>query len=129
MDGETNLTDAVPLYDLTADTTPFARRTDRAGDIAWTVHTPRLEITATETPGVLTVWADTVTPNLKTFRFAASGKEPVLLPGDGTDPDSRRALFTWRLAPGLNTLSVTSLNRFDREGRAATASVEWKPQP
>jgi hypothetical protein len=116
--------------------TPFERdahqplSTDRVGDINWCLHVPRLFLTASEQKGTLTVLADTVTPNLQAFRFAASGKEPVLLPGDGADPDSRRALFTWKLEPGVNTLSVTTLNAFDREGKAATVSVEWKqPQP
>lgn len=108
----------------------YSWKTDRAGDINWTVQTPHLYLTASETPGQLTVTADTVTPNLQSYRFAASGREPVLAPGDGIDPDSRRAVYLWRLEPGVNTLSVTTLNRFDRESRAATVSVEWKnPSP
>ncbi len=107
----------------------YSWKTARAGDINWTVHTPHLILTASETPGLITVTADTVTPNLQLFRFAASGRDPALLPGEGTDPDSRRAVYTWRLEPGANTLSVTTLNRFEREGRAATVSVEWKPVP
>jgi hypothetical protein len=105
----------------------YSWKTDRAGDVNWTVHTPRLGLTASETPGLLTVTADTVTPNLHAYRFAPSGRDPVLVAGEGDDPDSRRAVYLWRLEPGANTLSVTTLNRFGREGRAATVSVEWKP--
>jgi hypothetical protein len=105
----------------------YSWKTDRVGDVNWTVHTPHLYLTASESAGELTVLADTVTPNLKSFRFAASGRDPVLVPGEGADPDSRRALYVWKLTPGINTLSVTTLNRFEREGRAATVSVDWKP--
>lgn len=126
LDAGSNVTDGIPPYDLDIQAGPFTRRSDRAGDIAWSVHQAQLVLTCTETPGVLSVAADTVTPNLKSFRFAASGQDPVIVPGDGADPDSRRARFTWRLAPGMNTLSVTTVNRFDRDGRAATVCVEWK---
>ncbi|MFO7534247.1 MAG: hypothetical protein R6X19_00945 [Kiritimatiellia bacterium] len=87
---------------------------------------PYLILTASETAGVITVLAETVTPHLQSFRFAASGRDPAQLPGEGPDPDSRGAAYAWRLEPGVNTLCVTTVNRFGREGRPATVTVEWK---
>ena len=90
---------------------------------------PRLLLTCTETPGVLAVSARAGAPALKAFRFAPSGQTPVLLPGDGTEGDSRRVSYAWQLTPGPNTLSVTILDTADRDGQAATVSVDWKQPP
>ena len=73
-------------------------------------------VTATETPDAVTVIADTVTPNLKGFQYRLNGGDWRTEPGQGTDPHSRRAVFTWPLAAGTNTLEIKPCNVFDRDG-------------
>jgi hypothetical protein len=94
------------------------------GEAGQVSNTPHLILTASETAGVIAVLAETVAPQIQSFRFAASGRDPALLPGEGPDP--RGAAYAWRLEPGVNTLSVTTANGIGREGRPATVTVEWK---
>lgn len=93
---------------------PF--KTDRAGDLYWTINQAALDITVTEKPGVLTVTADTVTPNFDAFLYRVNSGKWQRLPVPGPDPDSRCGSFTWNVAEQRSTLRVKTVNLFGREG-------------
>ena len=82
-----------------------------------------VSLTATERLGELSVLLDTVTPNLKGYLYRLDGGEWQLLPGEGDDPHSRRAAFTWKLRRGENTLEVKPQNAFGRDGMVSRAVV------
>jgi len=101
----------------------FTWTTNREGDIDWTVNTVHFTLTATEDPSKLDVMLDTVTPNLKEFQYRIGEGKGTSLKGEGDDPHSRRAQFTWNLNNGENRIEVRPVNLFGREGVVSSVVV------
>jgi len=102
----------------------YTWRTNRGGDINWTVNQAAITLTATEDPGKLAVTIDTVTPNLKGFIVRVDDGKERLLRGEGRDPNSRRASFTWQLKAGVNRFEARPQNVFGRDGIVSKVVIE-----
>jgi sugar lactone lactonase YvrE len=101
----------------------YSRRTNRTGDIDWTVNTVEMSLTATERPDEVAVTLDTVTPNFKAFVYRFNDGPWQTTAGDGSHPDERTGTLSWKLAPGKNTIEVQPRNAFDRDGVASRATI------
>ena len=88
----------------------------RAQDVDWKLNWTHIYLSRTEKPNQLRVHLDTETPNLKSFRkqVGKSGKDQPC-----------PATFLWDLLPGKNSLTVRSVNQWDREGTPSHVVVEW----
>jgi len=102
----------------------YSLKSDRVGDFYWTPNRVHLTLTATRRPDVLTVTADTFTPNLKALLYRIGRGEWQSVGENGRDLDSRCVSFDWELAKGANALVVKAANVFDREGVVSSASVQ-----
>jgi len=103
----------------------FSRRTDREGDLMWTVNEVDLTLTASTRPASVDVTAVTVTPNFKEFMCRKNGGEWSSVPAPGSDPDERVVVIAWDLKPGENTLEIKPMNMFGREGLVSKAVVRF----
>ncbi|MEO8207266.1 MAG: transglutaminase-like domain-containing protein, partial [Chthoniobacterales bacterium] len=101
---------------------PF--KTNREGDLFWTLNQAQLTLTASDKKDVLNVTAETFTPNVKDFEYKTDRGDWKPLAGKGNDPDNRVTTLEWSLHPGKNQLWVRPVNVFDRKG--ITSYVEVK---
>lgn len=105
----------------------YPLKTDREGDLYWTINQAALTLTATEQAGALTVTVDTVTPNFDAFLYQVDGGQWQRLEAPGSDPDARRASFAWNLSKPVNRLRARTVNRFGREGAVSSVVVAKAP--
>jgi hypothetical protein len=90
----------------------------RPQDIDWSLNWSRVHLSRTGKPGEVRVDLETHTPNLGRLEKRAEGKE-----GWQATPAS----FVWRLRPGVNELTVRSVNSWGKAGGEARVRVEWAP--
>jgi len=95
--------DIVPTY------AEYSLQMSRPGDFYPTLNRTRIYLQATDTPSMLRVDLETVTPNF----------DHHLIQKDRGAWEAEQAPFDWVLHGGENTLSVKSVNRFGREGVAS----------
>jgi hypothetical protein len=106
----------------------YSWRTDRSGDILWSVNRAHLYLTRTGEPGQLSVSADTMTPNFAAYLWRQGTNAWQTIRGAGDDPDVRPATFQWELSPGINRLEVKPRNAFGRDGEVSWVEVEYHPR-
>ena len=83
----------------------MALRTDRVGDIFWTMNQAFIHLYDTGS-GNLKVQLETVTPNFEKFQVSIDK-------GEWQDSD---AVFGWELHSGQNFLQARSINKFGISG-------------
>lgn len=114
----------------TPDSPEYSRFTARPGDLYWSLNQAAVTLTCTGKPDELAVAVDTMTPNLRGFRYRFNGGPWQFAPGAGDSTVSRQAGFTWPLAEARNTLEVVTQNAFGRDGIPTALVVEkklWQP--
>ncbi len=93
----------------------YSQRVTRRGDWEWTLDHVQLWLEATGTPGVLKVYADTVTPGLKQLEVQR----------DGGEWSTCEPQLEWKLQPGRNRLAMRAVNELGRGGEPAVVEVMW----
>lgn len=95
----------------------YSNRLTRKENWDWSVNEVYAHLEATKTPGVLRVFLETVTPGFKTFYCKKNDSEPIQVP----------EIFEWILQPGVNKLTINSVNIKNRKGPPTYLELEWKP--
>lgn len=95
----------------------YSNRVTRKENWDWSVNEVYAHLEATKTPGVLRVSLETVTPGFKTFYCKKNDNEPIQMP----------EIFEWVLQPGVNKLTVNSVNIKNRKGPSTYLELEWNP--
>jgi hypothetical protein len=94
----------------------------RPQDADWKLNWTRIHLSRTDKPDRLRVNLETFTPNFQ--RFDKEGKSGTVAVKKQPCPSS----FTWDLQPGVNTLTVRSVNAWEKSGPPAEVSVRWTPE-
>jgi len=87
-----------------------------AEDFEWTLNTVTLHLYPSRTRGAVDVRLETFTPNFDRFVVTIDGKAPKAGAGGGS--------LLWRLHRGRNVLTARARNRFGREGRVSSVTLE-----
>lgn len=93
----------------------YARNTNRWQDFDFTLNQAELTVAETDTPGVLTVHADTETPCFESFA--------VMTDDDGVWRNERGYSFEWNLHEGINKIRVCARNTAGVMGHESTVTV------
>jgi hypothetical protein len=91
----------------------------RPQDVDWKLNWTSIHLSRTAKPGQVRVDLETFTPNFARFEKETAG-------GKGKAPPCP-ASFVWDLQQGDNTLTVWSVNQWDRRGMPAQVTVRWTP--
>jgi hypothetical protein len=101
-----------PEYSIHLDPT-------RPHEADWQLNWTQVYLCRTDKPGQLRVDLGTMTPNFLQFERTVSGDKA----GTVKSPESS---FLWQLQPGSNTLTVCSVNHWNRKGLPMQVQVEMK---
>lgn len=96
----------------------------RPQDVDWKLNWTRIYLSQTKVPGRLRVDLETLTPNFAGFQAKITNTKQKSRASTRKCPRS----FVWKLSPGENTLTVWSVNHWNRNGTPARISVNWKPK-
>lgn len=99
-------------------------KTNRRGDLFWTLNQSQLSLTATTKADVLRVTSETFTPNFKNFEVQIDNGDWNPVPAEIKDSENALAAYDWNLHPGTNRLAVRAVNLFDRNGKASFVELK-----
>ena len=101
----------------------YPHTTDRVADLFWKVNQTHLALTATGEGHVLSVCADTLTPNVTGIEVRRDDGGWQMESTAGRNPPDLAVQFNWTLHPGVNRLWARSVNAFGRRGAASYVEV------
>ena len=91
----------------------YTYQTSHYRDMYWTINQVQVFLHESDTPGVVTVILDTVTPNI----------DKLMLRLDGGEWKETPASFSWTLKNGVNKLEVKPVNRWGLDGITSEVTV------